>query len=188
MNRARSFSCRYVLAVAGVLIAATIGACSADAEPDEVDADDATSTTVEATSTTLSETEQVEAAFLAFNDMSDRLAADPDPTDPEIVARTSGEVRAGITDSLTTFETLGYRTEFGERDSVNVLEVRFDDAATAKVLECSVEDRMEITPAGTSGPFLETYWTEWTLLAVNGEWIVDRGDPVDMREGEHPCE
>ena len=149
---------------------------------------DAPTTTVESTTTTLSVTEEVEGAFLAFNELSDRLRESPDPEDPALAELASGETLAAFTDALTTFQTTGWSARFGERDAVHVLSVTLVDAATATLLECSVEDRTEVKPSGeTVGPYLDTYWTEWTLRNVDGSWRVDSSDAIERREGEHPC-
>jgi hypothetical protein len=174
------------------VIAALLAAgCGGGGDEDEETGDrpsDATSTTVEATTTTLSVTEEVEAAFLAFNDMVTRLVQAPNPDDPEIAQRASGETLAGVTDSQTTLQTSGYRIEFGDRKSTEVIDVTLIDAGRATVLECSVDDRIEITPSESNGPFVQTYWTEWTLLLVDGVWLVDSSIGIERREGEHPCE
>ena len=176
---------------AAALAAACIGLVSCGGggdDPAEREESASTSAAPEPTSTTLSPTQEVEAAFLAFDAMVERLAQAPNPDDPEIAQRASGEILAGVQQSQTTLRTTGYRAEFGERQATHILEVSIVDAATATLLDCSIDDRTEITPTGAKGPFLETYWTEWTLRQVEGVWYVDSGDAVDMQQGEQSCE
>ncbi len=137
--------------------------------------DDSTTTTVASTTTTLSESEEVEAAFLAFDAMLHRLRESPNPDDPEIAERASGETLAGITDSQTTMRTLGETAVFGERDAIHVLEVEFDDADDGDWCSSArVEDMTTMTRRrARSVPFVTTYWTEWTLVRVDGTWMVD---------------
>ena len=148
--------------------------------------DGSTTTTVASTTTTLSESEEVEAAFLAFDAMLDRLREAPDPDDPEIAQRASGEALASITDAQTTMYTLGETAVFGGRHATHVLGVEVE-GDVAVVHDCSVEDRTVNTPSGPDGPFLTTYWTDWTLVRVNGAWLVDHSVGVRRIEGERPC-
>lgn len=188
----RSRSVRWRSASAAVLVAvAAVTWCGGGddgGEPDE-SASETTATSVESTTTTLSPTQEVEAAFLAYNTMTDRLREAPDPEDPEIAQRASGETLAGLIDALTTLQTTGFSARFGERDSVEVLSVTLVDANTALVRDCQVEDLTEVNAAGeTNGPFVRTFWTEWTLIKVDDVWLVDSSDGIERREGEHPCE
>ena len=176
---------------AAALAVACIGLASCGGggdDPAEGEESASTSAAPEPTSTTLSPTQEVEAAFLAFDAMTLRLRAAPDPDDPEIAQRASGDVLAGISQSQTTQLTAGLRAEFGARQSIQLLDVSMVDSNTATVLGCAVDDRTEITPTGAKGPFVETYWTEWTLVKVDGVWFVDHASPIERRDGEQPCE
>ena len=177
---------------AAALAVASIGLVSCGGGGDDpAEGEESASTTVapESTSTTLTPTQEVEEAFLAFNAMMDRLREAPDPDDPEIAQRASGETLVGITDAATTMQTTGFSARFGERDSVDVLSVTLVDPATAIVRDCQVEDLTEVNAEGeTNGPFVRTFWTEWTLIKVDDAWLVDSGNGVERREGVHPCE
>lgn len=177
-------------AVALVLTVAGGTACGGGGDSAEGEESGATTTsTPESTTTTLSPTQEVEEAFLAFSAMVDRLREAPDPNDPEIAQRTSGETLAGITDAQTTLQTTGVSARFGEQSSVQVLSVTLVDPTTALVRECKVEDLTEVNPAGeTNGPFVRTYWTEWTLLRVGEAWLADSSEGIERRDGVHPCE
>ena len=186
----RRVAAAVVLAVAVVGVAAC-GGSGGGGDPAEGEESRSSTTTAspESTTTTLSPTQEVEEAFLAFSAMMDRLRQSPDPDDPEIAQRASGETLAGITDAQTTLQTTGFSARFGERSSVQILSVRFLDPATALVRECKVEDLTEVNAAGeANGPFVRTYWTEWTLIKVGEAWIADSSDGIERREGEHPCE
>lgn len=188
----RQRSVRWRGAAAAVLV--SVGAVTScgggddGGEPDE-SASETTATSVESTTTTLSPTQEVEAAFLAYNTMTDRLREAPDPKDPEIAQRASGETLAGLIDAQTTLQTTGFSARFGERDSVQVLSVTLVDPDTALVRDCQVEDLTEVNAAGeTNGPFVRTFWTEWTLIKVDDAWLVDSSNGIERRDGEHPCE
>lgn len=178
-----------VLVVAATMVVAGCGGGGGDDDDGGGSSpDDSTATTAESTTTTLSETEEVEAAFLAFDAMYTRLRESPNPDDPELAERASGETLAGITDSQTTMRTLGETAVFGERQATHVLGVEFPEPETAVVRECTVEDRTVNTRTGPDGPFLATYWTDWTLLRVDGIWMVDHSKAIRRAEGEHSCE
>lgn len=177
-----------LIAVGGM---AACGGGGGDGNQDDRDesGSEAAQTTVEPTTTSLSATQEVEAAFLAFNSMMDRLREAPDPDDPEIAQRASGETLAGIVDAQTTLQTTGFSARFGERDSVEVLSVTLVDADTALVRDCQVEELTEVNASGEqNGPFVHTFWTEWTLIKDGAAWLVDSSDGLERREGEHPCE
>lgn len=184
----------WAAAAALVVAGAGVAACSGGDGGDSAEGEESRSPTTaaeapETTSTTLSPTQEVEEAFLAFDAMTHRLRESPDPEDPEIAQRASGETLAGITDATTTLQTTGFTMRFGERDSVQILSVTLVDPATAVVHECTVEDLTEVNAAGeTNGPFIRTFWTEWTLVKAGDAWLVDSSDGIERREGEHPCE
>src|SRR5918997_6646155 len=102
----------------------------------------ATSTTTSASSTTLDPAQQAEAdvraAYDAYWAMNQRLAAAPDPQDPEIAERTSGGARDAITTLLTQFLTEGYTVNFEEEYAHEVLEVEVEDGS-ARIRDCYID-------------------------------------------------
>lgn len=189
---------RWQMAAAALVLVSSVGAvasCGGDDSPaggsERSDRDEQSETTAApdgATSTTLSPTQEVEQAFIAFNLMVERLAQAPNPDDPEIAQRASGETLAGIVDSQTTLQTTGVRAEYGERQATEVLGVTIVDESTALVSECTIEDLLEVGPSETRGPFVTTFWTEWTVRRVDDAWFVDSFERIGEQAGEHPCE
>ena len=183
---------RWSYIVAALVAAPLLTACGGggdDPPADGAAAAEESSTTAEQPTTTLDTYGEVRAAFLAFNSMTDRLRESPNPDDPEIAQRASGETLAGLTDAQTTLQTTGFSARFGARDSVEILSVNLIDASTAVLRDCQVEDLTEVDPSGqTNGPFVRTFWTEYTLIKVGEAWMVDSSDGIERREGEHPCE
>ena len=193
MGRIRVGQRRFVAAAMLAVAVGGVAACGGSGgggDPAEGEESRSSTTTAspESTTTTLSPTQEVEEAFLAFKAMLQRLAQSPNPDDPEIVQRATGDTLAGVRQFQTTLQTLGHRAEYGARQATHILAVSTVDAATVTLRECTVDDRTEITPTGTIGPVLETYWTEWTLREVDGTWFVDGSEAIDMRQGEQPCE
>ena len=76
---------RPLVMIAAAFLALAAGTCHSD--------DDADSTS-DRTTTTVSPESEVETAYLAFWDMAVRLAGSPDPNDPEIAQRASGDALA----------------------------------------------------------------------------------------------
>lgn len=182
---------RLLMAVS--VCAALLGGCSGDAGGEEPDREGAgpretTTVPVESSTTTLTETGEVRAAFEAYSLMMDRLVQSPNPDDPEIPQRASGNTLAGIIDHQRTIQTLGVTARFGDRQAMTILSAVITSPGTATVRECRVEDMTEVHQSGeTLGPFLETYWTEYTLLEVDGVWRVDSSRAIERKEGEQPC-
>jgi hypothetical protein len=132
------------------------------------------STTVDATTTVPSVEAEVEAAYLAYWEMAERLAQAPDPNDPEIDERSTGRLRSELVDNLTTMRTQGQRIEFGPSNGHEVVNVDIDGTA-ATVSDCVVDEGVQIDDAtGESVDFPATPGLlEATMVNSEGGWIVE---------------
>lgn len=150
-------------------------------------------TTTEAPTTTLSPEQQAEAevraAYDAYWVMSERLAAAPDPQDPEIAERTTGSARDAVTTLLTQFLTQGRTVDFLADYSHDVLSVELD-RTSALLRDCYVDHAAQLD-AETGEIVLEataTLHLEVTLVAESGAWKVSNVNRLDAWEGTVPCE
>jgi hypothetical protein len=179
-------------AFALMAIARLAGPCSGDdgdggGAPARAGAGGALGTAGPAT-TTISPEEEVEAAYLAFWDMFVRLAQAPDPDDPEIHERASGEAAGNVVDGLTTLRSLHRRSQFGPgyRHEVLQVDVRGD---TAVVQDCAVDDsRLVDTLSGeVVAQGVVTELLEVTLQRVGDTWLVDGTTRLDSWSGAVAC-
>lgn len=155
-------------------------ACGGDGGEDADEDDRATtpaedsSTTAKPTTTAPSVEAEVEAAYLAYWDMAERLAQAPDPSDPEINERSTGRVRDELVDNLTTMRTQGQRIEFGPSNGHDVVNVDIDGTA-ATVSDCVVDEGVQIDDAtGERVDFPATHGLlEARMVTSEGGWIVE---------------
>jgi hypothetical protein len=147
-----------------------------------------TTTTTAPTATTLDAEAEVEAAYLAYWAMNKRLAAAPDPDDPEIPERATGSARDHLVDSLTTLLAQGRRYEFGpeDRHEVASLDVQAD---TATVRGCAVADASLVNASGEVRRLaLTTTLLEAELARSNGTWLVTTVSELDSWDGSTTCD
>jgi hypothetical protein len=167
-------------------------ACSGDGRED-ADRDDPTATPpAEGSSTTTtapSVEAEVEAAYLAYWDMVERLLAAPNPDDDEIEQRVSGGARDRLIDSLVTMRTQGERIEFGPENTHRVVEVH-PGAENATVLDCFVDQGERINEAtGTRTHSRSTPGLlEVILVPHSDSWAVDSLSKPPASEVESVCE
>lgn len=182
------FGVKQVVAVAlwGGLVVGSAG-CGGD-RTGEAATTSTPTTAVETTPSTLDPETEVEQAYLAFEDMFRRLRENPDPDDPEIAKRTTGQAQNDIVNALTTAASLGERATFGSGDAEYVTGVELADSH-ATVHSCAVEDiTITNSAGGTIGPRVTTYWTKYTLRRQGGAWLVTSWEPVRKVDGEQSCE
>jgi hypothetical protein len=182
--------------VAIVAAALPLVACSGgddDAGGDTATTQPPETTTSVAPTTTLSPEEQAEAdvraAYDAYWAMSERLAAAPDPQDPEIAERTTGDALDSVTTLLTQFLTQGRTVSFLADYSHDVLSVDIDETS-ALVRDCYVDHAAQID-AETGDVVLEataTLHLEVTLVSDSGAWKVSDVKRLDAWEGIVQCE
>jgi len=176
--------------LAGVVVCLLVGAlllwaCDDDSADDPSDDDGS-----DPTSTTLSQEDQVEAAYLAFWDMFVRLAQAPDPSDPEIPERSSGEIRQMLVDGLTMLQSLNRHSEFGPAYRHEVISVALQNDGTALVRDCAVDDSRLVE--SDTGQVVEegvvTELSEVTLIHGGLGWQADHSARLDAWEGAVECE
>jgi hypothetical protein len=174
----------------GTRLAATI-ACAvlvltgATCSGDDDDAADDTSTTP----TTESPEAEVEAAYLAFWDMAVRLAESPDPDDPEIAERSSGDARDDLVAGLTALRDGGQRTESGPATGHDVSSVQID-GDEAELEDCAVDESTLVDVATGDSLQEGTGTTLWrvTLLKQADGWMVDQFERLQVWEGDVACQ
>jgi hypothetical protein len=172
--------------LAAVLLLAVAAACGGD--DDTADADERPSST---TTTTLTPEAEVEQAYRDFIEMTKSLTLAPDPTDPEIAARSVDDARANLEANLTQLQTDGIQYRIGELDEQTVLSTTIEgDTATLSV--CYVDHSGSFST--TSGAEIEpmrvvTSLDTTTLRLVDGTWRVSltTTQPENMWEGEYSC-
>jgi len=145
----------------------------ADDDPATTEPADESSTTADATTTAPSVEAEVEAAYLAYLDMSDRLAREPNPQDSEIDERATGPARDMLVTSLTEMSTDGVHIEFGPSYSHDVVNIELD-GDMAIVTDCFIDEGARVNDA--TGERLEFPATqalhEVSLSSAGGTWLV----------------
>jgi hypothetical protein len=169
-----------------------VAGCSDDADDSDAD-DDRTSTTITSngTTSTIPVEQEVEQAYLAYWAMLDRLAQDPNPDDPEITQRATGDALAELTDFVTEMKDAGWRGEFGEQHSHEVLSVDADDG-TAQVEHCAIDDSSVIDTStgqgvGPSDEGVTTHLYKATLEESVSGWQVETISEEDNWPGAGDC-
>ena len=170
---------RRTLAIITTALLALGFACNSD------DDDDPPSSS----STTTSPEAEVEAAYLAFWDMAVRLAESPDPDDPEIAQRSSGDARTDLVSGLRSLREANQRTESGPATNHEVLASEVD-GETAHIDDCAVDESRLVDDSTGDTQAEGTTTTRWTvtLKQSDGEWLVDQFERVDAWEGVVACE
>jgi hypothetical protein len=161
------------------VLAFSLAACGGDGE--EADEHDPTTTapnddpsTDDPTTTEPSVEAEVEAAYLAYWEMAERLAQAPDPNDPEIDDRSTGRVRNELVDNLTTMQTQGQHIEFGPSNAHDVVKVDIN-GGSAIVSDCVVDEGVQVDDStGERVEFSATAGLlEATMVNSEGGWIVE---------------
>jgi hypothetical protein len=179
------------LAVALVLaVAATVAAlpsCGGDDDDDRPPSSTAAPPTTSPEDATKAE---VEAGYMAYREMADRLLQDPDPDDPEIEERTTGETKSQLTASLQALQDDGRAVRFGDQYQFKIVDVELLDAVTAIAKDCVVDDSQTID--ARSGEVLSeglaTALFSVTMKLEDGAWLVSSTpDPDTVWEGVDGC-
>lgn len=176
--------------IAALAIALALALAAATCGDDEDPPDRTTSTTESSSSsTTPSPEDEVEAAYLAFAEMGARLLQAPNPDDPEIAQRASGEALGDLVDGLTTLRASNQRYELGPNYGHDVLSVDAQqDTAVAEV--CVVDDVSLVNSAtgATEGTGITTAWSTVTLIRSGDGWLVDNITENRAEEGVVECQ
>jgi hypothetical protein len=168
-----------LVAVTGYLLIGLIGDSDDKASPPAT------------TTTTITPEAEVESAYRAFIDMVKRLTAAPDPGDPEIAQRATGEVRTNFEKALTDLQAKGDVIRGGPEDSQRVLSTAIDgDTATLSV--CYVDHSGEYnaaTGAEVQPMLIFTNLDTVTMVREDGVWRVSTETSAAgaTQEGVHDC-
>lgn len=131
---------------------------------------------------------EVEAAYLAYWEMANRLAETPDPVDPELEQRASGEALAGLRQGLASLEAEGQMLAVGPQTAHTVSGIEVKEDGTASLTDCDVDDSRLLGPDGaTLDEDLTTTLWDIGLVRSGGTWRVDRFVRVDSWDGETDC-
>ncbi len=180
--------------VAIVAVAMSLVACGGDDDPggDTTTTKPPDTTTTVAPTTTLSPEQQAEAdvraAYDAYWAMNQRLAAAPDPQDPEIAERTTGGARDAITTLLTQFLSEGTAVQFQGDNAHDVLSVE-TDGNSAQVRDCHVDHSAKVD--AESGELIQeataTLHLDVGLVNEGGSWKVDHIERLGIWDGIVAC-
>ena len=176
-------------AAAACALSVVVAACGDDGEAAVAGTTTSTSdTTIASTTTTQDPEAEVEAAYLAYWEMQQRLAEAPNPSDPEVRQRTTGPALDKLIDSLTTMRSMGQTLRFGPRYSHKVTSVDLqDDRATVR--DCAVDDGARVTENGEETSLqLSTSLLETTLVDQGGDWLVQSISELKSWDGATSCE
>ena len=152
--------------------------------------DDDSSSEAPPTTTSPDSESEVESAYLAFWDMAQRLAESPNPDDPELIRRASGEALTDLVAGLTALRDQGRRSELGPSYRHEVISTRLTGATTAVVEDCAVDDSRIVEDA-TGDVVVEGVGTELievTLIHEDESWLVDSISQIDVWEGAVACD
>jgi hypothetical protein len=174
-----------ILALVAVLVGLVVTACQGNDDPDPptdttttLDADDAAE-------------EEVRQAYRDFLAMAFRVAEAPDPADPEIAQRATGETRASLERVATRDRDRGVVIKGGPDDQQTILSVSVDgDTATLSVCYVGQSGVYDATTGAELVP-METVTTLDTveMLREDGAWKVQSvgNDEEDTWVGVHDC-
>ncbi len=177
-------------AAACALTVLLVAACGDDGDEAADDADSTTTseTTIGSTTTTEGPEAEVEAAYLSYWEMAERLLAAPDPDDPEIARRVIGSARDKLVDSLATMRAQQERLEFGPDNSHRVVSVELG-ADEATVLDCIIDQGARIGDStGQRDEFAAASGLLEVAMAANqGEWVVESISKPPAAEVDARC-
>jgi hypothetical protein len=182
---------RPIVAVLAVMLAAGCGGSGDDA----AEGDDPATTSSTPTPTTPDETiasnsaeAEVEAAYLAYWEMAQRLVEAPNPDDPEIPERATGPAMGQLVDSLSTLRAQNRAVRGGPGYGHRLLSLDVS-GGSALVRDCTVDDG-SIVDAST-GDVIEqrvvTVLLEVSLRRETGGWRVSEIEQLDSWSGATTC-
>jgi hypothetical protein len=140
------------------------------------------------TSTTVSPEAEVEAAYLAYWDMVDRLTASPEPNSAEIAEHTADPAKDQLIRSIASLRDAGHAIQGGEQTRHDIRQVVIE-GQEARLQDCYVDD--SVTIEVSSGSPLETRLAtdllEVTFTRDGGEWLPSEVNVLDSWDGVVPC-
>jgi hypothetical protein len=182
-------------ATALVAVLALSAACGgsdrddADDDPTTTEPAEESSTTADPTTTAPSVEADVEAAYLAYWEMVERLTNSPDPDDPEISQRAIGTALTTFVDSVTTLKAQGQAVVTGPQTSHDVTSIELS-ADSATLRDCNVDDakRVEASSGDELIEAVATNLLEVTLVESDGTWLVSSIKRVGAWDGATQCD
>lgn len=183
---------RLAAALLVALLAVGCGGGDDEESSDPTSADgDSTTTSGSGSSTTASDdpAAEVEAAYLAYWEMGERLLQHPDPDDPEIARRTTGNVRDAMVDSLSTLKAQRQAVRYGDLYEHDVISVDVT-SEEAEVLDCLVDDG-EVIDTSTGDRVaggLVTVLYRTTMVLEDGQWKASEAIEEETWEGSSTCD
>ena len=175
------------------MFAVSPAACGGDGqEADEGDptttAPDEDPSTDDPTTTAPSVEAEVEAAYLAYWEMNERLAGAPDPTDPEIERLSMGSAKDRLVSGITGFVTKGQTVRFNDAYAHEILSIDLM-GDKAQLRDCYVDDATVLD--ADSGEEIEsatsTLYLAATLTLTPEGWKVSRVERLNLWDGVRPC-
>ena len=151
--------------------------------------DDDSSSEAPPTTTSPDSESEVESAYLAYWEMADRLAEEPDSEDPELEKRASGAALADLRDGLAALQAEDRHLDVGPKAAHEVSEISITDSERASLKDCDVDDSRLIGPNGEvlDEGLTTTLW-DVRLVDRGDGWLVDQFERVDAWEGEGDCQ
>ncbi|MGH9234671.1 MAG: hypothetical protein ACRD0R_15195 [Acidimicrobiales bacterium] len=183
---------RLAIAALVAVFALVPTACGGEGNED-VDRDDPTTTPpAEGSSTTTtapSVEAEVEAAYLAYWEMAERLTNSPDPDDPEISQRAIGTALTTFVDSVTTLKAQGQAVVTGQQTSHDITSIELS-ADVARLRDCNVDDakRVETSTGNEIVEAVATNLLAVELLRSDGSWLVSSIKRISAWEGATQCD
>jgi hypothetical protein len=175
------------------MLAFSLAACGGDGE--EADEHDPTTTAPnddqsadDPTTTAPSVEAEVEAAYLAYWEMNERLARAPDPADPEIERLSMGSAKDRLVSGITGFVAKGQTVRFNDAYAHEILSI--DPAGDkAQLRDCYVDDATVLD--ADSGEEIEsatsTLYLAVTLTLTPEGWKVSRVERLNIWDGVTQC-
>jgi len=176
-----------ILATAGLLVVLFRDSGGGD----DASGTSAETTTAPSTVTTVSPTAEVEQAYRDFDAMLTRLASAPNPRDPELGRRATGEALTNFRRTLSDSVSHGYAVKVGPQTRLSFVSTTVKgDQATLKI--CDVDQSALIdakTGAEIKAMSTVTSLATVTAIRTEGVWKISRvGTDADHRwEGIRDC-
>jgi hypothetical protein len=161
----------------------------ADDDPATTEPADESSTSADPTTTAPSVEAEVEAAYLAYWEMNERLAGAPDPADPEIERLSMGTAKDRLVSGITGFVTKGQTVRFNDAYTHDILSID-SNGDSAQLRDCHVDDAT-ILDAETGEEIesaIATNHLDVTLTRTPDGWKISRVERIGIWEGVTECE
>jgi hypothetical protein len=157
-------------------------------------ADDNSKSAASATTTVPPDVEaEVEAAYLAYSDMVQRLLLAPQPDDPELVQRATGDALDSLVAALNDLVASGDVARYGPTRSQTILAIEVSgDTATLRACFVDESGRYDATTGDEIDPMrVSTIVDTASLERRDGVWRVSsrkNPGPGEEWEGVHECD